>query len=604
MTYWRKLTETSETLYRNNFGNPRSALARAAAALASVQNRIGRISSEMEQRFMRSAALLDTLTDNSSVLVTDSERLVALATGQQGGEGMISETVAVVEGPLEFLQRWQASMDAHIEALHEAGAIVVSLRDIELTLGRLFLPLRHAQTMFRVEASHLSDEARTVFATLTDEIGSVQEQVGEGFREQFRILARTQEILEQVTRIISAESARAAVLVAAKQEQIATSLAKLTDEMNRNSGRQVQFSATSASVSEQVMSLVMALQTHDIVTQRLANIRTGLGKAENIILAVPRGEERRNIVKAAYQTSDLLKLQSAQIKATAARMEQADLDVQGAVGTILASIDAIGEECLQLREFTEVTVSADGTIQILLDMIDDVRQLTVSGIEVAQKARTLVEPIAGLANALTGTVQRLASEMLHIALNAQLRAVQIGSGTGLEVLAAHTAEVSRHTSLAAGNISEKMTRLTSRLTEMSTQLEELSIDGESNLNLLATNGVAQERKLHSLRDEMLNQLIAVCNRADTIGQAAKAVGDAVAGQDWALLPLRGSIDTIDALESSIVAASPGRSSECQVETDHHLSYTMSAERETHLSVLGGHEPSQEPNQEESLVELF
>ena len=86
----------------------------------------------------------------------------------------------------------------------------------------------------------------------------------------------------------------------------------------------------------------------------------------------------------------------------------------------------LDQECLLLQEFKEVSAAADGTIQVLLEMIEDVRRLTATALQVTTESRRQLEPFGALAARLTGSLEQLSYEMRLIALNVEIQAVQIG----------------------------------------------------------------------------------------------------------------------------------------------------------------------------------
>jgi len=239
-----------------------------------------------------------------------------------------------------------------------------------------------------------------------------------------------------------------------------------------------------------------------------------------------------------------------------------------------------------LKEFSEVTASANGTIQILLGIIDEIRGMVGSAIALAAETLKQLHPVHEMTNALSGSVEQVFHRMNLVALNAQIQAVQIGAGTGLEVLAAHTASIASETSKLGVAINDNLEKLRAFLNSEVAGLNELCEAGRIQQTYLEKQGRAHEAELHAERDRILALLQhlgsgvqGVCFDARRCAQAA-VVGR---GEAEGLSKLGSALEGLAQVLSSGWVRSESERGGFDLDTS---SYTMEAERVNHALAVG------------------
>lgn len=548
------------------------------------------ISKRMERRFLDCGTALSELTQSCERLTEDSEQLIRMATARDEAERMIDETMSVLREPLEHLERTTAAMQNQVEGLAGCEEVVARLLHYESALQSVVAPLQPTQTLFRVEASRLPEDVRAAFASLTSQIELLHSQVRESLRTQFGGLDKANITLRAVTERLLTETAAQRKALEARREGITVALRTLSAEIERNSGRDVGLTSKSRAVAQAVSRIVVALQSHDIVTQRIDHALEGLANAAAAparLREAVRGDDGGTEVLSARA---LLEIQAGHIEGVEEEIVKSSGVVASAVDEIGVVIVSLNRECVFLKEFTAVTAASNGTIQVLLEIVDEVRRLLAAVSRLAGDSLGMIRPVSDLSRQLTGSAETLSHQMNLVALNAQIQAVQIGAGTGLEVLAAHTARIAAETSRIGNSISEDLASLREKLGAEVDVFEGFCASGEVLGEYMESAGQQHERRLHEVRDGTLDKLHRVGEWVEQLRAAARRVAEQAQ-------PAPGTLECLGRFGSSLRGASaclahllPAAGTRAaEIELDSHGSgmagYTMATERETHRAVV-------------------
>jgi len=103
-------------------------------------------------------------------------------------------------------------------------------------------------------------------------------------------------------------------------------------------------------------------------------------------------------------------------------------------------------------------------------------------------------------------VHDLSARILLIGLNAQVQAARVGQGGGLEVLSAHTSEISQATNRISERVAQQLDELAGGLAENVRAFEQLRLQAEAQQALVNSQGRGQEQELHAFRDAALGTL--------------------------------------------------------------------------------------------------
>jgi hypothetical protein len=551
----------------------------------------------LEARFLESGDALENLSRSSQSLIENSGELVRMATGRREAEQIIGDTMAVLAEPLEFLHGYTGQLGIHTDSLGQGSSLLGRLLDFESDLQAAVAPLRATRTMFRVEASRLPEAEQAAFLALSDQIEVLHNQVRDSFGVEFAKLAETRAGMNTLVSQLTGESAAQREILDREKARIAEELEKLTRQIDLNSQGEVQLTARGRVVAGAVSRVVVTLQNQDIVAQRMAHIFEGIEQVRTLAGEFDQTQSDSSLA----HLGALVDIQSGQLSSTLDHLTETAEASGSATAEIFSTIDAMDHECVFLQEFSQVTAAANGTIQVLLDIVEEIRGMVSSAVRIAMDSLEQIQPVNSLTTQLSDCVEHLSHQMNLVALNAQIQAVRTGAGTGLEVLAAHTAMVATETSRLGGAIRENFEQLRSFLKTEMTALTELCDRGRVQQTYLELTGGIHEGKLHAIRDETLGRLHQLVEDAIAVRTNAQRMADAAmlsASEAEGFRKMEEALSNMKQTLSEALSTLPEDSVRLEIE---HAGYTMASERENHFNVVGG---AADVTVEDSQVELF
>lgn len=284
----------------------------------------------------------------------------------------------------------------------------------------------------------------------------------------------------------------------------------------------------------------------------------------------------------------MTRVEAAQLESVVAELRDSDGSLRQVFSGVTGLLEKLSGDGLMLREFTGITASVNGSVQGLLDSLDEIRRMVAATLATTEMAENSVLPVRNATEGLTNTVQGVAHEMHLIALNAQIQAIQMGEGTGLDVLAAHSAEVSQATTRISIEVASKVSEVAETVAEYSERLSALRAAGQRQQAELEEKGQIHETALHRFRDQTLDEFRAAGKALD----AARELGGGIV----ALLDLRPAMQSVAEVQGSLAELqresealertfAAGRSSEVNL-SSLQMKYTMDSERRVHLEAMG------------------
>jgi hypothetical protein len=260
---------------------------------------------------------------------------------------------------------------------------------------------------------------------------------------------------------------------------------------------------------------------------------------------------------------------------------------------VLRYLTEMDSECLSLKEFTMLTTSFDGMVQVLIESIHEVRDLVAQTVTSAGAAYEMLRPLGCLTSDLTATVRDISARIHLIGVNAQVQAAcsaQDRPGTGLEVLSARTSEISAETNRISEEAATQLDSLAAGLTQSVKILGALKEDGVSQQQVIEQQGRKNEDELHAFRNKALETLRAIGTSLDQIRAHA---GDTLATVDFsriqqvALPALQAPLLALaEAAESRLLSEGCELASASLIE-EFKAKYTMASEREVFAGVAPG-----------------
>lgn len=524
------------SLSKSVLGNSRKAdreISSCVEELQRVENALPAVSKEIGTRYLKSSEMLEALISGSERLVKESEELLHIAAEASEGNSVVSGTTELLAPAFGYLDGWREAVRSREAELQTCAELFVTVQTSQAALRTLVSPLTHIQTMFRIESASLPEEVRQVFTGLTAEIEKVHREVNETFGQQFASVSNTGAALRDVQQKITQKASQIEGALTQHKEQIAASLERLRTELARNAERENELSQATREVNEGVSSMVMAMQAHDIASQRL----------EAIINSLSRVRELLRNGQSEQEAWSLIILQKAHLEDVRKQLEESEQALRTAIEVIVSRVGSAGD-CSRVKQFEDVTAASNGSIDLSLAMISDVRTLLSGAIEFSHLFESAMKPLANLTHSLTNSIEGLSIQMRLVALNAQVQAVQIGTGTGLEVLAAQTATVSGETSAIADTISSGIGRVVTIVQAVTNSFQSTLGSAEETLSALERDALVHEATLHAMRDRTLRKVQDIGSTVQKIRTCSGALANENSVRFNALTTLEQAAETL------------------------------------------------------------
>jgi hypothetical protein len=194
----------------------------------------------------------------------------------------------------------------------------------------------------------------------------------------------------------------------------------------------------------------------------------------------------------------LARVQRAQLSAVEAELANAEAAMAGAIHELSQRAAGIIQTGCELRSWPTLGGEAD-TVGGLQASLARIEPLVQASRQLREEARTLLDPLVGLAANLTGAMRDVSLRIKLIALNAQIQAVQHGGRTGLEVLSQRTCQISDEVDQLSRAAAVELDALLADFREVNTGCGELLREATEQANWCATAGKELQAELAAFR---------------------------------------------------------------------------------------------------------
>ena len=552
------------------------------------------LAGELEEHFLLTSGKLETLASTGEEFVQQTVKLVNTATGRVDGSEVFFSAMAIVEQPLAFLTSSHARSTEFLRALKEDIGRIEGLIRAQSEIERTIAPLKYIQALFKIESATLGGEVQGMFGSLTRDIEQLHDQICELFSTKFIELRNIKTTVNEVVQELQFQTETLWGTIATERVQIDESLQHLQKELADNQQRELRISSLSRQVNQEIQQVVVGLQYQDIINQKLEHTSIAFDEMD---AEVDPAQDRHALERSC-------RLQAGQIQAIRDDMAGAENTVRHGTEKILAHLVNADSHCVSLEEFQQLTATADGMVQALLDIFATLRKEITIMAESCTKAFEKLQSISGLASNMTVVVRDLSQRIHLIGLNAQIQAALVVKGVGLEVLSARTSEISRATNQISEDVARQLDQLVVGLTGSVAALEGMGAAALKQQNILNREGVVAENRLHSVRNETRAGLTSVTALLGEVRTGAQGIIETltyVENYDGTLGEIQSKLG---ALAESFDASSPLTNPKAggAVHQMRHK-YTMASERQVYAKVMGG-EALSFPEPESEAVELF
>jgi hypothetical protein len=558
------------------------------------------VSARLEEKFLNTTQLLMELDTQGNLFVKRAEKLVNVATGRSGGSEVFFEAMHVVEPPLAFLTDSHLKLKALLDRLRQDSIGITTLIQGREELQRTMAPLKYIQTSFRIESAPLGPEVQAMFTALTQEIEKLHTQVCEIFATKYEELTQIERTIAEVIERLQIQTDEVWKNIAREKVQIDSTLSQLQRELLDNQKRESSIAGLSKELSQDIQKVVTGLQFQDILAQRLQHTIKALAQ-------IPTQFDGSDAGVAMLEQA--CRIESGQVKSVRADLAGAENSVKNGIHDVIRRITEADEKCVSLKEFEHLTASANGMVQVLLDVLGTLQKQINTTVSGCASAFEILKPIGGTASDLTQVVHELSQRIHLIGLNAQVQAAQVEDGMGLEVLSARTSEISRDTNRISEEMARQLDQLVAGLNESLQQLEKLHTAASAQQKVLLDQGAECEKQLHAMRDDALSALVDIHNLLGNIRQQGEEVAVTatyIEVADASLEELQKKLSAVAAQAAEQVFFRTGGTHSVVSNLKH--DYTMASERRVYEAALKGHDAdvaASIPAADESMeVELF
>ncbi len=552
------------------------------------------VNERLEALYLRLQDDLETLSASSSQMISDARDLIAAS-----ARANIAEILESLQSPTAFLDENIREGPVLASQLSAALESVSDTLSIEARLRRNLAPLRFMQVMFRVESAALPEDFRDTFVSLAAEIGALYARVEENCSAQFSALRQVKTSLGEAVLAMERHHREFAAKLAARRRDLEATLLQIAGEVAANQRRNAELKAAADTFAAAVNAAIMAMQTQDIVAQRMEHAALGLREA---ISAVGTAESDR-AVETLGKVPALARIEVAQIDAVIAELIRSQQSLQGAFSSVAERVGTDGAESALVEEFRRSAGSIRSVVRGLLESKHALTEMIGETQRLSVRCEQTLRPAEAALQELKGSIGEIARTMRRIGLNAQIRAVQTGTQTGLEVLASRTAEIAQQTLSISTTLTSGLTTTSDLLQSAADRFRKNIAAGQSAFDFCTSAASFDDVELHGFLDETT----ARTERFEELVQDARKIASAIVpGIDIreTLAELNRVRESVEALAEAAEDLPLDLASVDSIERR----YTMSSEREVHHRVLRemGAETTGEHKEEDlaSNVELF
>lgn len=475
---------------------------------------------------------------------------------------------------LEEVRAWTGETRAGADSDESFSAIQAVLRDVGEPLHTLEETVRLLAILrftTRIESAWLGDQAAD-FGSLAEEMRSL----GEGIEAKSQALAEAQldvsALLDHARQTVSQEEGRHRSEILGLTAECAES----QEEVRREHESITQTSAAARQDYERVAAdtsdLVLALQAHDSVRQRL----------EHVVESLRRVQERIASGTAdAASVSQIVSLQGAQLG-------QARKALLEAVGNVRASLARIGQIVGARQHDETMRDAADGMAAHLLAMATGMEELAASRRMLAGTGEQVRRACVRM-TAFVEEIEALGARLMRLGLNAEVQAVRLEHcGAVMESVASNIRRIARMSSEGAHKAGGLLRGLAPLAEKLAASLGE---GGAGARNPIEISGQLRTTSAALLadHDEDGKLLASIATAADSLARQIEALLASITADRITERTVGSCLEVLDRVVRDVKRRAPRVSQRADTRFVEQSSaiYTMDAEREAHQAFTTG-----------------
>jgi len=407
--------------------NPEELLRVIAPPLRRQCAQVEQVASEVDGHFVALGEALEELFRDDAKIASQARELSSFVNDKKalvGAFQLFKKTTDLVDANLERTLEIGSQLDAVTHHLDQS-------RKHESEFSGLVMVFWVLVTSIRIEAAMLSDAERDEVVLLAISMERVHYElkrlVDIHFVRLDAIRVLIVDICRQVDKVRETSQRRAKL----SQDEIHAFLATFQSTLDDVSRYCNSTSSQSAHIHESFNRIIVSLQFQDIIRQKLEQVALTCAR----ILA-PTDEAQLELHLAF--THQVALVQQRQLAEAQHQLIETERNIVEHSNQLLAASELALNDTKELRAGLVAALSDSDATAAFLTHLTELRGAISSTSEIAQVVAQAVDQVRAQLLEQLGAMTKFTMELRRIALNAQLHAARVSTGTALEELSAQT----------------------------------------------------------------------------------------------------------------------------------------------------------------------
>lgn len=455
----------------------------------------------MEEEFLKLGALLRTISLSAGQVRERSDAVIVAASGR--------EEDAAIQFAFQLLKKTedlvQASRDQYHHVLAVFKEIQIASRHIasrRRELKSTVSPLKAIPTLFRIQASLLSEKTQNEFSVVANSIQQIISEIESGVGQRFEELELMAQTALDLTAQLSVLTTQQNHEIKGMLEDARSHLSTLDMALQSSEAAAQSLVQVGDRISSGVGKAIIALQCQDIARQKFEHITEAI---DQMIDRLPNRPGSDYPVRGARPDPDCLhyladagSVQLKQLRVVFGQLGEAARQVSGGLQEVESGAKALADHAVRSGDAT-----LDGhVIGLAIKSIKDVLGIIDKTVGRVQSMCEIVQDLKSKFGDCGSQVADLTERLSVMALNAQISATQADAGLALEVVARNTRILSDQSRQALEAISSRVAALIDSITDVEQRLADHRELASIEQKLLAAEAGLSEKKLRALEEEL------------------------------------------------------------------------------------------------------
>jgi|GEM_PF-1301184 len=461
--------------------------------LVQEQQHLETTAQVMEGRFLTTGEGMQQLNMVAEELVQQSERLTCRSGANVKGQEALRTGVDLIQQQLCFVEKCQHTNEHLMLRLENYTEECQKLQKCRGSLERILIPLTTVGMLYKIQSATLIGEKKVFFASLTNDISSLQKEAREAFSQNFEALEASRNTILSAIPALKRSLAVQISDLAQTKKRVEVSIKKQQEEMEQCACRQERLNKAAKCISEATGKAVIGLQYQDITRQKWNHIANALREAcDNTRLALRHWRIKPDLV---YLLGETCRLQERQVEAIEEDLTNAQQRIGEGIQVLLDTLKTMDGECEVVRAKKDRNGTVESVVFSLEDAIKEVQGWVGKISDIAKQMTAVLNSLDKTVIGVSATLHKLSSGIGLIAVNAQVQAAHLGHECGLGVLSEHTSAAAREIQNFSATEGGTFDRVAHDLSEIKNECKQLTDEIQNERVWLEGHGSGLVREL-------------------------------------------------------------------------------------------------------------